>query len=230
LRGSRKNSRLYGLLPSLLVALLCLQPPALSADSLDTALRSSGYAAAEQQTLRHLFIRAEEAGIAPELLLPRLEEGMAKKAAAVLVITTLEAEIVRLEAARSLILEAQQCRDLIFNNAAWLRTANLLAWGAGETEILRLLAASGGRCTDFPRISTLYVSLIQWGLETNTALALIAAAGASRLPGTSFPGIVELLVRGRRLQLPPEELAKRLTEELPRVNNLEELQERLLYD
>jgi hypothetical protein len=228
LHGRRRVRRPPGLL--LLIALLCLQPPALRAESLEAALAGSGYSAAQQETLRDLFSRAQQAGIAPELILPRLEEGLAKKAAAAVLAAALEAEIARLEEARRLILDSAACRDLLFNNAAWLRTANLLAWGAGGREIRRLLEACAGRCSDFPSLSILYVSLVQWGLAADTALTLTEAAAASRLPAADFPGVSELLIRGRRLRLPPEELARRLAEELPRVKNLEELQERLLYD
>ena len=75
---------------------------------------------------------------------------------------------------------------------------------------------------------SLYLSLVDWGLERGQARDLLGALLESRQPGESFPGVMEILMEGRRQRLAPEELVRRLLLHLPEAATMEELRRRSL--
>lgn len=200
-------------------------------DSPEGLLRRTGrYTESDATLVGEIFRAAASEGIDPELLMPRLEEALSKKIPANPLITALKNEVRRLLEARSCLLGIEGGGRLLLDNASWQRTANLLAWGASEEEVKVIVSSISHRHGDFQQASYLYVSLVHWGLPKNSALSLTSAVSQSAIRAGDFPGILEILIQGRRLLLSPTELARRMIEVLPRVRNLGQLKERILYE
>jgi hypothetical protein len=140
----------------------------------------------------------------------------------------LTSEIRRLEESRTLLLQIEHGGLLVADDAGWLRTANLLAWGAEPVEIGVLVEASAGDATTYLQGSALFTSLVKWGLPREESLALAAAAENSELEPDDYPGIFEILLQSRRLRISPEEAAERLTRGLATAENLRQLRKGVL--
>ena len=222
-------------LPTVVFTVLLAVPVAAPAQEaqgtpLDEVLARSGYSAEDARALRRLFEDARGDGIPAELLLPRLEEGVAKRVPAVRVGTVLRQNLEQLREARALLGGLDGGEALLADSAAWLRTANLRAAGVPAADITAIAAAAQGRRGDYRQATALYVSSVDWGISREDSRGLAVAALASPIPGESFAGLIELLTAGRRQRLAPEELLRRIREQLPQVQSLEQLQERVLYE
>jgi hypothetical protein len=200
----------------------------LTGQSLEEVLSRSRYSPAEREEVGRQFREAERQEIPVELLLPRLEEGLAKKVPAGRLLAVLRREQDLLLEARSLLLELDGGARLAADRASWARAANLLAGGYGSGEVRELARASLARPGDFRAAASLYVSLRGWGLPSDSSLDIARALLTSPVPGQRFPGIMEILVEGRRLRLPPETLTRRLLQHLPEVKTIEELRQKCL--
>jgi hypothetical protein len=200
----------------------------LGAQSLESVLSHSRYSPEVQAEVRRQFREAERQGIPVELLLPRLEEGIAKKVNAGRLLVALEREQDLLLQARGLLTELDGGARLLEDQASWARAANLLAAGYSAVEVEGLARASLSRAGDFRPAASLYVSLRGWGLSSSQALELVRGLLASPISGERFPGIMEIFIEGRRLRLPPEILVRRLLEQLPEARTIEELRQRCL--
>jgi hypothetical protein len=211
-------------------ALLALAAAALFADRLDDALARSPYAAADRDRVAALLRGAAERGLPLELTLPRLEQGLARRAPAATVLDVITREIQRLERARDLLAALEPPSALADQPAAWQRGATLLAWGAADAEVSALAAASTGRRERFVQAGGLLVSLADWGLERRAALNVAAAAAESALAHEELAGIAALFTAGRRQRLDPVSLARSIVEELPRARTLRQLREKTLYE
>ena len=211
-------------------ALLALAAASLFADPLDDALSRGGYAAADREEIAAVLRAAADRGIPLEITLPRLQEGIAKRVGAARVRAVLLQEIERLERARSLLVALRPASALAELPAAWQGCATLLAWGAREDEVVSLAGASFGRLERFVQSASLFVSLVQWGLERGKAREVAAAAAGSALPPEDLAGIAAVFTAGRRQRRDPAELAQALVEELPRAKSLRQLREKTLYE
>lgn len=195
----------------------------LNAQSLESVLSRSRYSPEVRGEVGRLFQEAGQRGIPVEMLLPRLEEGIAKKVPAARLLAVLEREQELLLQARSLLSGLDGGEKLVRDRASWARAANLLAAGYAGDEVAELARASLNRTEDFRPAASLYVSLRGWGLLAGPALELVRGLLASPISGERFPGIMELFIEGRRLRLQPETLIQRLLEQLPQARTIEEL-------
>ena len=228
-RGMRCLSRSVFIL-AVVVAVQMLPAVRLFSESLEDVLGRSNYSASQKEVVRGLFRAAREDKVPEELLLPRLAEGVAKRVPAEKVLDVLQQNLSQLGEARSILLGVSGGAVLLQNRSSWLRTANLLAAGVPAVEIREIAEACRHRPQDYRQASALHVSLVAWGLAVPESLSLVKAFLESTIPGESFAGVLELLAAGRRLRIPPEELTRRIREELPRADSLEQLQERILYE
>lgn len=103
----------------------------------------------QQRSLQEQFREAELQGIPVALLLPRLEEGIAKKVPPARLQEALRRQADLLLKARALLVGAPGGDALLADAAAWARTANLLSGALPAAEV-RLLA---GRAALRPRRS-----------------------------------------------------------------------------
>ncbi len=207
----------------LLVAILPLR-----AQNLESVLSRSRYSPEVQGEISRQFREAGRHGIPVELLLPRLEEGIAKKVSAGRLLAALVREQDLLLQARGLLSGLDGGERLLQDQASWARAENLLAGGYSGDEVAELARASLSRAGDFRPAASLYASLRGWGLSSGQALELVRGLLASPLSGERFPGIMEILIAGRRLRLPPETLIRRLLEQLPEARTIEELRQKCL--
>jgi len=200
----------------------------LPAQSLEAALARGRFDSEQQRALEGLFREAESQGIPVALLLPRLEEGIAKKVPPARLREALRLQAGLLLEARDLLAQTPGGDALLADPVSWARTANLLS-GVLPAEEVRLLAGDcARRPADFRAATSLYLSLVEWGLDRGPARELLRALLASRLPGQGFAVVMEILVEGRRQRLAPEELARRLLLQIPQAANTEELKRRTL--
>ena len=216
------------LFPALMLLLLLLQPTELRADSVSRALNRADYARTDREAIEAVFDKAEAANVPSELLLPRLQQGIAKSIPAARVRRALDEDLRQLLHARELVQSTEAGAAIVEETAAWARAANLLDSGRTEEELRNLATVSSERPEAFRPASTLYVSIVDWGLDEPTALALVEAAVDSALPASEFAGITELLVRGRRARIRPEQLVQRLIANLPHAQSLAELRDMTL--
>jgi len=168
-------------------------------------------------------------GIPENLLEPRIREGIAKGAEGERILQVLRNEIQLLKKARVILLSVHGGKKLLKDEASWARTANLLSIGISEEEIKTIVEACQKRWRDYRSATYLYASLIRWKLSREKSLKLIEAVLKSSLKGEDFTGIIETLIEGRRLHIPPEKMAERIIATLPDINSAEELSEKILY-
>jgi len=200
----------------------------LPAQSLEAALARSRFSPEQQRAIEEQFREAALQGIPLSLLLPRLEEGIAKKVPAARLQEALRGQTGLLLEARALLVGTPGGEALLADPASWARTANLLAGALPAAEVRRLAGFCAKRPADYRQATSLYLSLVEWGLDRGKAQELLGALLDSRLPGESFPGVMEILVEGRRQRLAPEELVRRLLLHLPDTVSMEELKRRTL--
>ena len=200
----------------------------LPAQSLEAALARSRFSPEQQRAIEEQFREAALQGIPLSLLLPRLEEGIAKKVPAARLQEALRGQAGLLLEARALLVGTPGGEALLADPASWARTANLLAGALPAAEVRRLAGFCAKRPADYRQATSLYLSLVEWGLDRGKAQELLGALLDSRQPGESFPGVMEILVEGRRQRLAPEELVRRLLLHLSDTATMEELKRRTL--
>jgi hypothetical protein len=223
-RAQPRRWRFLLILAGLLAAALL---PAQSLE-VEAALARGRFSPEQQRALVELFREAELQGIPAALLLPRLEEGIAKKVPAARLQVALRRQAGLLLEARALLVETPGGDALLADAAAWARTANLLAGALPAAEVRRLIGFCARRPADYRQATSLYLSLVDWGLDRGRAQELLAALLDSRLPGESLPVVMEILAEGRRQRLAPEELVRRLLLHLPQAASMQELRRRSL--
>jgi hypothetical protein len=196
--------------------------------SLEAALARSRYSAEQQKRIEEQFREAAALGIPVSLLLPRLEEGIAKRVPAPRMAEVLRGQVELLLQARGLLASVPGGEALQADTAAWARTANLLAGALPAAEVRLLAGFCTRRLADYRPATSLYLSLLEWGLGREQSQGLLQALLESRFSGASFPGVMEILVEGRRQRLAAEELARRLLLHIPETTTMEELKRRTL--
>ena len=227
--GTRCLSRLVPFRSAALLFLLLLGA-GVGADNLSDVLERSNFNESQKQDVQALFSDCREAGVPDRLLLPRLEEGVAKRVTAARVLSVLRQNLDTLVEARSILTDTPGGASLLADDSSWLRTANLLASGLDAEEIGQIAASSRLRQKDYREATSLYVSLLEWGLSRADAMNLVQSLLSSSVAGEDFAMVTELLAAGRRLRIPPEELIRRIEAELPTVDSVEQLQDRILFD
>lgn len=196
----------------------------ISAQSVESALARSRYSEAQKDSIGTFFAETEGSDIPVELLLPKLEEGIAKGIPAPRVLDALRWEAENLRRTRELMLRSEAGKQLLSDPASWARTANLRAVGVSDEEIEELMALCDRRIEGFRPASYLYVAVLDWGLAENSAFDLIGALLSSSIPPDSYMGVMDLLASGRRRRIAPEELVQRIQQHLERTNSIKELE------
>jgi hypothetical protein len=211
--------------------LLVLAPVGLSAQAtIQKILDGAGITGADRLAIEAVFSRADGLGIPDALLVPRVEEGIAKGVAARRIAAVLDQDVDRLSDSRELLLSVDGGESLVSSQSAWHRAAHMLSWGATDEEMRGFAAACISRPEAFQPTTFLFVTLVDWGLDRAAALQVSAAAAGSRLNAEVIPEIVDLYVRARRMLIPPARLTNRIIAALPAVRTMRQLEERTLYE
>ena len=214
------------LLPAILLLTATL---AFGADQgLSDLLDRSGFDAETASEVRELVSEASSAGVPEELLLPRLQEGIAKRVPPRRILRALEDDLATLLSARSVLRGVEGGNRILDETARWARAANFLAAGRSEEELGKVAAASSSRPESFRQATVLYVSLLDWGLETASVVEIVEAAVDSNLKPEEFSGIPELFALARRQRVRPERMVGRLVAALPRADSLRELRSMII--
>ncbi|MBN1699778.1 MAG: hypothetical protein JW881_19845 [Spirochaetales bacterium] len=199
------------------------------AETLSSLLENGPYTEEQSAVILEIFGKAGEEGIPEALILPRFEEGIAKKVPFERLKGVLEQEILYLKTSKKILLEAIDGIKPEEHPELWSRAAILLATGISENEIRILAKASVSRLHAFRNATTLYVSLLKWELEKETSLKLVAALLGSSIPEQEFDSILNILIIGRRRYIQPEELADRIIKELSAGTTIETIKEKVLF-
>lgn len=206
-------------------------------DSVHAVLQSSQNLEARAEEITSLFSRADHEQVPYNVLLPRLEEGAAKRVSPDQIIAVLERELDAYVTAKEIIIDAlgeEPSQRLLTDVTPWSRTVTLLLQGTGREELTRLLQAFSRQDTDdrwrnYRYGCSLYVALLRWGMEKEQSLEIIAAAAQSYIPAGNYKGILDTLSSGTRLRVAPETMANRMIQVLPGIRSLEELHDLVLY-
>ncbi len=222
MKGSLKRSLLIA---SLL--LLCVRPLRAD-DALASLLRQAPFAESEKQALAAVFSQAREQGVPETFLLPRLEEGLAKRVPAGKLVPVLRRQLESLSRARAVLSAADPKASPESQAASWQRAALLLEKGVPESAVAALARASVDRRPDFRAATELYLALVSWGLDSPSALKVVVAVLASRLQADDFGSVAALFPKGRVRYLSPHALADRIVRALPEAETAKDLENRVL--
>ena len=192
-------------------------------------LEQSEYTDKQKGDIRELFQEAEAKGIPSELILPRLEEGIAKKVRFKRLITVLTKEIDYLIQAREILLSVDPDLILLEESTIWLRAGILFAKHVPSGTVRAIAYASKTRWGDYRDATVLYLSLTQWGLKDDEALFVVESVLKSAIPGPDFIGLISIFTRGRSLYISPEEIITRIKEVIGEIDTIEALEEKILY-
>ena len=169
---------------------------------------------ASREMLGGLFHDAESDGIPPELLLPRLQEGVSKRAEASAVIEALRAEIGYLITARDIVSREPDGALILEDSSNWFRAANFLRSGQSE-EALRLVAhACAGRPETFRSATLLYLSISEWGIEEALSLELVEAVVVSNLDPAEYLEVTGLLSDAQRSHMDLADAVRQISQHL----------------
>lgn len=196
--------------------------------TLNRVLDDSRYDAQERAEIRELLNDAEGSSISAELLLPRVQEAKAKHVPAQRLLAALRQEIARLEKARDILLGTVDAKKILLDDAGWQRTANLIAWGATDEEIRSIVLACVDDVEAYLEASYLFTSLVEWGLEREASVELVFEVAGSKIEPNEYPGVLEVLIKGRRLRLHPRDMVERMIQSLDEVENVHQLQRMVL--
>lgn len=191
-------------------------------------LRAAGYSGAEIDEVVHVLKEASREGIPPQLLQGRVQEGAAKQVPSGRLTAVLERDIEYLQLARESLAEVDNGPALIAEPARWQRAANMLAAGISAAELAALGRISAPAPEEFRPLSVLYVSLVRWGLESETTIAVAEALVRSPIQASEYEGVSDLFRNARKFRISPEELSTRIIAQADRAADIEELERRIL--
>jgi len=204
---------------------------AFSAESrrVEGILEDHGYTRTEIQSVLNSFELAESKDIPGDMLVPRVQEGVAKGVPVPRLQMALKNDIEYLMSARRLFAEAEAETVFMNQESQWKRAANMLAAGFGSDELIILIEICKKNPEKFRPISFLYASLSTWGLSKEDGLAVAEALISSAIPTAEYEGILDLYRTARRERIRPEELTERIAARASSSESVEELERMILY-
>jgi len=131
--------------------------------------------------------------------------------------------------ARELLLAADPYIVLGKQETIWLHTELLLSIKVPDEHISQIVSAAKKRYQDFRFATDVYISLVQWGIEEQTAVTITVKALDSSLSGNDFAGILNIFIKGRTQYLSPDKIGTRIIHELPSSATIQILEDRVLY-
>lgn len=191
-------------------------------------LREHGYSERDVQGVLEVFLGAKKEGISGDMLVPRVQEGVAKTVPAPRLQAALKRDIDYLLSARRLFAEAGAEEVFLNRKSQWKRAANMLAAGFGSDELGSLLQICKENPEKFRPISLLYASLSTWGLSKADGLTVAEALVSSAIPIAEYEGILDLYRTARRERIRPEELTERIAAYAGSSESVEELERMIL--
>ena len=192
-------------------------------------LREHGYSELDMQGVLKVFREAEKGGLPGEMLVPRVQEGVAKAVPASRLQAALKRDIDYLMSAQRLFAEAEAEEVFLNREGQWKRAANMLAAGFGSEELAKLIQICKENPEKFRPISFLYASLSSWGLSEADGLLVAEALVSSSIPTEEYEGILDLYRTARRERIRPEELSRRIAVSAGSSEGVDELERMILH-
>ena len=190
---------------------------------LSRLLSRAGFTPETENSIREIFDRAEALDVPESLLLPRLQEGVAKRVPPPRIASALEKDLATLLTARSVLQSIRGGDRILSDPSRWARGANFLAAGRSEAELRTVGEACASEPESFRQATVLYISLLEWGLRRQEVAVLVEATVASDLEPEEFAGIPELFALARRERVRPSRFVERVLTALPQTDSLREL-------
>lgn len=169
---------------------------------------------ASQEVIGRLFHEANSDDIPPELLLPRLQEGVSKRAEAAAVIETLRAEITYLTAARDIVSREPDGSLILEDSSNWFRAANFLRSGQSEEALRLVTQACAVRPETFRSATLLYLSISEWGVEEALGRELVEAVVVSNLDPAEYLEVTGLLSDAQRSHMDLADAVRQISQYL----------------
>jgi hypothetical protein len=195
-----------------------------ASSKVEAILEEHGYARTEVQGVLNSFELAESRDIPGDMLVPCVQEGVAKGVPAPRLQVALKNDIEYLMSARRLFAEAEAETVFLNRESQWKRAANMLAAGYGSDELTILIQICKKNPEKFRPISFLYASLSIWGLSKEDGLSVADALVSSAIPTAEYEGILDLYRSARR-----EELTERIVAQAGSSESVEELERMILH-
>src|SRR6056297_691175 len=195
----------------------------------ESILREHRYSELDMQGVLKVFREAEKGGLPGEMLVPRVQEGVAKAVPASRLQAALKRDIDYLLSAQRLFAEAEAEEVFLNREDQWKRAANMLAAGFGSDELANLIQICKVDPEKFRPLSLLYASLSTWGLSKEDGLLVTKALVSSSISTEEYEGILDLYRTARRERIRPEELTERIATQAGSSKSVEELERLILH-
>jgi len=204
---------------------------AFSAESrrVEGILEDHGYTRTEIGGVLSIFEMAESQDIPGDMLVPRVQEGVAKGVPASSLQAALKRDVDYLINAQRLFAQAESEEVFLNREGEWKRAANMLAAGFGSEELAKLIQICKENPEKFRPISFLYASLSSWGLSEADGLLVAEALVSSSIPTEEYEGILDLYRTARRERIRPEELSRRIAVSAGSSEGVDELERMILH-
>lgn len=198
----------------------------------ERTVESAHFTESEEQQLHNLLTGAQEDQIPVDLLVLRLEEGVAKRVPSSTLYNALELERQAYSYTRDLIvheLGLQEAERIVSDNTIWSRVTTIYRQGVPDEDLKALIAMfnkqrSAERWNNFRYGGGLLIALRQWGLEETLSLQVVEALSRSSIPGEDYRAVIDLFNAGISNRTSLEDIANRIIDSAPNSRSLKVLE------
>jgi hypothetical protein len=198
----------------------------------ERTVESAHFTESEEQQLHNLLTEAQEDQIPVDLLVLRLEEGVAKRVPTSTLYNALELERQAYSYTRDLIvheLGLQEAERIVSDNTIWSRVTTIYRQGVPDEDLKALIAMfnkqrSAERWNNFRYGGGLLIALRQWGLEETLSLQVVEALSRSSIPGEDYRAVIDLFNAGISNRTSLEDIANRIIDSAPNSRSLKVLE------
>lgn len=198
----------------------------------ERTVKSAHFTESEEQQIHNLLTEAQEDQIPVDLLVLRLEEGVAKRVPTSTLYNALELERQAYSYTRDLIvheLGLQEAERIVSDNTIWSRVTTIYRQGVPDEDLKALIAMfnkqrSAERWNNFRYGGGLLIALRQWGLEETLSLQVVEALSRSSIPGEDYRAVIDLFNAGISNRTSLEDIANRIIDSAPNSRSLKVLE------
>lgn len=198
----------------------------------ERTVESAHFTESEEQQIHNLLTEAQEDQIPVDLLVLRLEEGVAKRVPTSTLYNALELERQAYSYTRDLIvheLGLQEAERIVSDSTIWSRVTTIYRQGVPDEDLKALIAMfnkqrSAERWNNFRYGGGLLIALRQWGLEDTLSLQVVEALSRSSIPGEDYRAVIDLFNAGISNRTSLEDIANRIIESAPNSRSLKVLE------
>ena len=194
----------------------------------NNALQRSSYSQQEKHQVQTLFTQAEDQQAPVELLINRLDEGVAKQVPAQLLQNALQQELESFTAAKNIVstyLNKREAERIIADTAVWSRIATLYRQGISQHDLGELIKVFNKQTVkekwnNFRYGGGLLIALRQWGVTPESSLAVVKALALSSIAGDEYRRVIDLFNSALANRISSDAMAQRIIEAAPRSRTM----------